>query len=335
MNLLFVTGATRAYFPTLLVLLQSFAEQIGGNPPCVCDYGLDTGQRHFLRRRGLLLERPPAFRHAIHPLREKALLSAYLGHNGIDASGLDAVIWLDADLTIVGCTRTDFESATDEMTARGIIIAASPQGTIADLLAVLRRLNPITEPFERALADSAIEHTRTYYSSGIFICRSPSFLDEWRELGFRVADHPVLDQNMFNVVIHRSAAPVLALDSEEWQAQGDALDRVQLAPAAAQGRQIAYLGERQVKILHATSPSMRHLFVGPASLAVHDLVLDGAFKLLRSKPLLELQLGLLGRFLVSHGTELVELGICTRTDIAAHGIAFSSLPVGPIAHARA
>ena len=50
MNLLFVTGATRAYFPTLLVLLQSFAEQIGGNPPCVCDYGLDTGQRHFLRR---------------------------------------------------------------------------------------------------------------------------------------------------------------------------------------------------------------------------------------------------------------------------------------------
>lgn len=319
MRLLFVTGATRAYFPTLLVLLQSFAERIGGELPRVCDYGLDEGQREFLRRRGRLLARPPSFRHAVHPLREKALLGEYLKHNRLDVASLDAVIWLDADLTIVGCSRADFEGCVLDMAARNIPIAASPQGTIADLLASLRRLNPVTEPFERVLAEPAIDHARTYYSSGIFICRSQRFLDQWRDLGFDVADHPVLDQNMFNIVIHREALPVLALSSNAWQTQGDALDRVRIAETAPQGRQTAYVGEEQVKILHATSPSLRHLFVGPASLAVHDLVLDGAFKLLRRKALVELQLDLLSRFLVSHGKELVELGICKRAAAPVQG----------------
>ena len=77
MRLLFVTGANSAFFPTLMVLLQSFAEQIGGRLPFVCNYGLAAGQQEFLRRRNALLERPPALGPPMAPLREKAILHEY------------------------------------------------------------------------------------------------------------------------------------------------------------------------------------------------------------------------------------------------------------------
>jgi len=140
-----------------------------------------------------------------------------------------------------------------------------------------------------------------------------------------VADHPVLDQNMFNVVVHRGTRPVLALDCDTWQAQGDALDRVQITPHPTRKGSVALLDGRPVKILHSTSASLRHLFVGLATFSVSDLVLDGAFKLLRSQPLLALQLDLLGRFLTAHRAELLELGLCQPAATAVAGYTFESV----------
>jgi hypothetical protein len=319
MRLQFVTGANKAFFPTLLVLLQSFAEQVGEGFPFVCDYGLATTQRELLRRRGLLLERPPALGPLMTPLREKAILREYFRHSGIDIADSDAVVWLDGDLTLVDCPRADIEAVVAEMAARDIVIAASQQNTIAGMLDVFRRQGSPTVPFEQLLAESGIDPAKPYYSTGVFLCRSPGFLDEWSAIGRTAGDQPVLDQNVFNAILQRDARAVLPLDIDLWQAQGDTLDRLRTAPDAARGRGSVHLDGQRVKILHATSPTIRHLLIGPASFSAGDLLLEGAFKLLRSQPLMDLQLALLSRFLRAHRTELLETGLCRLAPTATEG----------------
>jgi len=324
MRIRFVTGANKAFFPTLLVLLQSFAEQVGEGFPFVCDYGLATSQREFLRRRGLLLERPPAFGPPMTPLREKAILHEYFRHSAIDIA--DAVVWLDGDLTLVDCSRADIEAVVAEMVARDIEIAASPQNTISGMVEIFRSQGKGAAPFEHLLSGSAIDTLRPYYSTGVFLCRSPGFLEQWSEIGRSAPDQPVLDQNVFNAIVQRGAHPVLPLEIDTWQAQGDTLNRLGFAPGASPGRSLVLVDGRPVKILHATSPTIHHLFIGPASFSVTDLVLEGAFKLLRSSPLLDLQLGLLARFLIAHRTELLELGLCRAAATPVTGYTFRTAP---------
>ena len=60
MNIVFVTGADSAFFNSLLVCLQSFAERLPGRRLLVCDFGLTPAQAAFLRGLGQLLARPPA-----------------------------------------------------------------------------------------------------------------------------------------------------------------------------------------------------------------------------------------------------------------------------------
>ena len=326
MRLRFVTGANSAFFPTLMVLLQSFAEQIDRRLPHVCDYGLAPAQREFLRRRGLLLQRSPTLGPPMSPLREKAILHDYFRHSGLEATDADAVVWLDGDLTIVGCSLAEIEAVTAEMARSDIEVAACPQGTIAELVATLRRNGSAGAPFERALAESGIDGSKPYYSTGIFVCRSQSFLERWSETSRGAAEQPVLDQNMFNIVVHRGTRPVLALDIDIWQTQGDALDRVQMTLDPGRPPRRPMLDGRPVKILHSTSPSMRQLFIGMAAFSVADLMLDASFKLLRPKPLLEVQLELLGRFLTENRAELLELGICQPSAHAIAGYAFKTAP---------
>ncbi len=330
MQLHFVTGANGAFFPTLMVLLQSFAEQVGGGLPYVCDYGLTTGQREFLRRRGLLLERPAAFGPPMAALREKAIMREYLRHSAVEIGAGDAVVWLDGDLTLVGASRADLETVAGEMAQRDLEIAASQQGTIADVLEMFHQQGTQAAPFTRLLAETGIDRAKPYYSTGIFFCRSPSFLDRWAELSHGAADQPVLDQNLFNVVLHRGTHPVLPLDIDIWQAQGHTLDRLRTEPDPARGRSSVLLDGRTVKILHATSPTIRHLLVGPASFNTGDLVLDGAFKLFRAEPLLDVQLGLLSRFLIEHRTELLEIGLCrlAGTEVGGYELRISGTGSG-------
>ena len=310
MQLHFVTGSNQVYFPTLMLMLQSFAEQVGGTLPFVCDYGLAPGQREFLRRRGLLLERPSALGPPMAPLHEKTILRDYFRHSGIDIGAADAVVWLDADLTFVGCSRGDFEQAAAEMCQRNVEIAASRQASFGWIIKAVRSLGPAIDPFEQLLDTGSIDGTRPYYSGGLFICRSPDFLDRWAALSRGAPERPVFDQNVLNAVIYRGEMPVLPLDIDIWQAQGVTLDRVRVVPDPILGRGSVQLDGRPVKILHATSPSPGHVLAGHASFVAGDLVLDGAFKLLRAQPLLDLQLALLSRFMAEHRTELLEIGLC-------------------------
>ncbi len=319
MQIHFVTGSNRIFFPTLMLMLQSFTEQVGGTLPFVCDYGLATGQREFLRRRGLLLERPSTLGPPMAPLHEKTILREYFRHSGIDIGAADAIVWLDADLIFVGCSRVDFEQVAAQMQQGHIEIAASRQASFGWIINAFRSQNPPIDPFERLLDTGSIDGTRPYYSGGLFICRSPDFLDRWAELSRAAPERPVFDQNVLNAVIYRGDMPVLPLDIDIWQAQGETLDRLRVVPDPIIGRASVQLDDRPVKILHATSPSPRHLLVGRASFGAADLVLDGAFRLLRAQPLLDLQLALLSRFLAEHRTELLEIGLCRLAPTAIQG----------------
>lgn len=330
MQLQFVTGANGAFFPTLMVLLQSFVERVGGGMPYVCDYGLASGQREFLRRRGILLERPPALGPPMNPLREKAILREYFRQSGIEIGDAGTVVWLDGDLTLVGCSRADFEAVAAEMAVRNVEIAAAPQSTIGAMLDVLRRQGPrAAEPFERLVAESSIDMSGPYYSTGIFLCRSATFLEHWAEMSSGVPDQPVLDQNIFNAVVHSGTRSVLPLDIDIWQAQGDALDSLWIVPDATRAPSPVLLDGKPIKVLHATSPAIRHLLIGPASFIAGDLVLEGAFKLLRPRSLLDSQLGLLSRFLYEHRTELLEVGLCRLAETPVAGYSLRIAGQGP------
>ena len=118
MTVLFVTGSDSAFFNSLLVCLQAFAERMPGHRLMVCDFGLNHAQAAFLRGLGALLERPPIAA-AGGVFHCKGALGHYLRHNGHAIEGLSAVVWLDADLTLMDVGIGDFQSVIAEMTSAG------------------------------------------------------------------------------------------------------------------------------------------------------------------------------------------------------------------------
>jgi hypothetical protein len=58
MKVLFVTGSDAAFFNSLLILLQSFAERMPGQRLLICDFGLKPAQARFLRDLDVLVPRP-------------------------------------------------------------------------------------------------------------------------------------------------------------------------------------------------------------------------------------------------------------------------------------
>src|SRR5262249_40443297 len=120
--------------------------------------------------------------------------------------------------------RAEVEALAMEMKTRGVEIAAAPQGTIAGALEIFRRQSLGAAPFEQLLAGSAADGPMPYYSTGVFLCRSQEFLERWSETSRAAAEQAVLDQNVFNAIVYRGPHPVLPLDIDLWQAQGETLE---------------------------------------------------------------------------------------------------------------
>lgn len=326
MNILFVTGSDSAFFNSLLVCLQSFSERMPGHRLLVCDFGLLGAQAEFLRGLGVLLERPPILtsRGVFHC---KAAVGRYLRHSGHKIENGDAVVWLDADLTLMAVDIGDFQAVIADMTSTGAEVAAcrEPGGRNVGLMISQFADASAMAPFARMVADAGIDSRLPYFSSGLFFCRSAKFLRRWDEMTLAVDPHPLFEQNMFNLALHRDAVPLLALDCEEWQAQGYALDRVQFVPSARGGRDAARIGDKNIKTLHATSPAQGHLLITECRLAVGDLELTGTFKLFLAEPLRMHQLQLLALFVAIHGEALLRLRICTRAVRPVEGFQFVTL----------
>jgi hypothetical protein len=323
MKILFVTGSDAAFFNSLLICLQSFAERMPGERLLVCDFGLTDAQARFLRGLGLLLERPPILdtRGVFH---RKAALFHYLRHNNRNPDGGEAVMWLDADVTLMEIGPADIGSALADMQSAGADIAVCREiggRNVGQMIALFA--DSRMAPFARAAAAANVDASLPYYSSGLFICRAMTVLEHWAKLAEQIVDHPLFDQNVLNVTLHRDRVPVLALDCEEWQAYGNSLDRVRLIASA--NRVAAHIGSRNIKSLHASSPAPGHLLIGVCRVTVRNLDLAGPYKLFLAEPLRMHQLQLLAQFVVTHGETLLRLGICTRAMKPVEGFEFVTL----------
>jgi hypothetical protein len=180
-------------------------------------------------------------------------------------------------------------------------------------------------PAARVAAQAGVDFALPYVSSGLFFCRSAEFLIRWRELTHAVADHPLFEQNMFNVALHQNLTAYLTLNCEEWQAQGPSLDQIKLVATANPDRPAAYIGDKNIKTLHTTSGMPGHLLIGGCRMTVRNIDLVGPFKLFLAEALRVHQLQLLARFLAGHGETLLQLGICTRAVRPVDGFEFVTL----------
>ena len=328
MGLTFITGGNDEFFPTLLGLLQSFSERIAGEPLLVCDFGFRPAEQQFLRRRGLLLERPAHCGPGLHPYQLKSALWMYLSERRLGLNPEDTIIWLDGDLLMMSATREDYEGVAAELAARDLEVAicqGPDRHTVGEAIEFLLKLGLKVQPFARVAEDAAIDLDRPYCSTGFFLCRSAGLLQRWCNLVLATEHHNIVDQNLFNVVLHRSLKPALMLDCSIWQAQHRAIDAIRLAAETPERSQTAFIGDTQIKALHVTSPFAEHVFVGPGRFVVGDLALDGIYKLYRRQDLMMVQLQTLGRFLMRYGGELLDLGRCIRLPRAIEGLSFQSL----------
>jgi hypothetical protein len=144
-------------------------------------------------------------------------------------------------------------------------------------------------------------------------------------MAHKVADHPLFDQNVFNLVVHQDRVPFLALACADWQAYGYALDRVRLVPSGPGRRPAARIGDGNVKLLHTTSSAAGHLLIATYRMTVRDLDLTGPFKLFLAEPLRQHQLQLLAVFVAVHGEALFRLGLCARAARPVEGFHFVTL----------
>jgi len=326
MKILFVTGSDSAFFNSLLIFLQSFLERLPGQQLSVCDFGMTDGQQRFLHSRGLLLPRPPALA-ARGVFACKASMVAYLRGGGHAPENYDAVVWLDADLMLMQTGFADFATVVSAMVRAGadIAICTAPEDrTIGQMIAIFPDGAKMA-PFAHVVADAAIDLGSPYFSTGLIFCRSPAVLTRWMELTQAVPDHPLVEQNMFNVVLHGHRVAHIALSCEEWQAQGGSLDAIGLAPSEHSGRPAARIGGKNIKTLHTTSSAPGHLLIAVCRMTVRDLDLVGPFKLFLSEELRLHQLQLLATFVAAHAEILLRLGICSRAATPVEGFEFVTL----------
>ncbi|HEX4408357.1 MAG TPA: hypothetical protein VH206_06260 [Xanthobacteraceae bacterium] len=328
MKILFVTGADLGFFNSLLVFLQSFAERLPGQALVVCDFGFVPAQAAFLSELGVLAPRPAELA-SRGVFSCKGSLLRYLRNAGQPIEAYDAVVWLDADLTLMQTGIGDFEAVVTAMQSAGagVALCAEPGGrslgTFIDTFSEPAKI----APFARMIADAGLPRSLPYFSSGLFFCRAAAvpMLEHWMTLTLAVAEHPLFEQNAFNVSLLSRGGQLVGLDCEEWQAQGPSLDRVRLVDLGNGARPAARIGDKNIKTLHATSPSLGHLLIAHCRVTVRDRELAGPFKLFLPEALRVHQLQLLASFILTHGERLQRLRLCTRAAEPVEGYRFVTL----------
>lgn len=323
--MLFITGSDAGFFNSLLIFLQAFAERFSGQTLAVCDFGFAPAQAQFLRELGVLLPRPPDLA-SRGVFCCKASLSRYVTAAGLRLEDHDALIWLDADLTPMKTGIADIEAVSAAMQSAGAALAVCPEPAARSLGRTIAEFPEPAKmaPFARMIADAGLSPTLPYMSSGLLFCRSAALLERWMDLTLAAVDHPLFEQNAFNVAMHAGGTRYLALNCEEWQAQGPSLDRVRLIGEGA-GRPAARIGGKNIKMLHATSPVAGHLLIANCRVTVRDLDLAGPFKLFLPEELRLHQLQLLSSFVLAHGERLHRLGLCRPAAVPAEGFRFVTL----------
>lgn len=222
-----------------LFLLNGSIRAVGGIMPKVCDYGLTPGQQAYLQARNLLLPRPMGLAAPRHPWDDKAALGRY-----IEDLGAAAVMWLDADLLVLTDLVPLIMQLYAEMVRDDAVLAATSADTIGEQLA--------TDPAPGYAALVARHDPgQAYLSSGLFMCRSASFLNEWSDQTRAMPYEMLFEQNAFNLVALNYPGRVRVLDPLVWNLPAQDLRRMDIS---IQGQAIQVSGPHgRTIIAHATS----------------------------------------------------------------------------------
>jgi hypothetical protein len=220
---IFVTGATNSYFLMACVLLRSLRKWISEQDRTyILDFGLSEPQQQYLKKRGLLLERPPHLAGGAHPFLYKASMTDFVGGDW------RALVWLDGDMIAVGPVGQSIDALVKDMNVGGQKVAACQDGTIETFIRTAIDRGWDITPFLQQLQSNGIDHSARYYNAGFMVVTSPDFVREWRSLVASIPQHVVFDQNAFNLLVHKNRN-LRELDPS-WNLHGTALFKATVTP---------------------------------------------------------------------------------------------------------
>ncbi len=294
-----VTGCEKNYFLMTLILLHTLKRWAPAFPVYVLDFGMTEPQKAFLGKRATVLTRPAEVPAGEHSLFYKTAIGNYL--SGVDWS---AMAWLDCDMVALGPVGERINALVDQMEKDNVEIAAclDDSGTVATLLATGMHF----QPFADAMRAEGTDFSAPYYNTGLFVCRSPAFMQAWWERGSNVAMHAIFDQNIFNLLVQKRGAPVL-LSAREWNLHGRNLNAATVMSDPSV-RPTLFIGNEKPLLLHPTSPRAEDVFMA-GDVKVGGQALPGYLKFCANPAVQRLQQMLLNEFLKENLAELRASGV--------------------------
>lgn len=160
-------------------------------------------------------------------------------------------------------------ASNDSMALRGDVVAAAGDETFGEQVSV----NPA--PHFARLAGAVHPDTR-YLNSGLFLCRSAAFLEDWFRLCLTMPVEKLFEQNAFNLAAQLQPDRVRVLDMMTWNMCGPQLRG---ATIEASGLHVAVSGSHgRTAVLHATSNMPGEVVVQRLRLRINTTVFKVAVK---------------------------------------------------------
>ncbi len=292
-SVIYVTGANAAYFPSLCILLRSFEKTCPREALYVCDFGLSSFQKSFLKGRGCLLERPHQIPEGIHPFYYKACLSRY-----VKELNPDTIVWIDSDCLVVGPLSVRVEELIQSHTSGTDFLAVSPDGTqsIQYFIKKFKTASPNADGLLRLMKQYSLSLDKPYLNSGVFILRCRSFLEKWTDLVFQEDRQILFEQNIFNFLAYQQPLELDLLDNRIWNVHGFDLNLLRIHGNDHSDKSVTLNGN-PVLIVHATSENRDEAFAEKVTVDQDGLKIEGVLKFIKNEDILGLQVQLLSEFL--------------------------------------
>lgn len=284
-------------FSQLLLLGESLRQHGPDLTLHVCDFGLTEPQCAYVRRRFVLLDKP-ADVVPRHPWDYKARLGRYVA-----AVPCDAVVWIDADMIVLGDIHAPLQALCEAMAADSHALAAPDVG-----MTIGQQLAADPAPSYAALVQG-FDRSAPYISSGFFLCRAAGFLEVWAHQTSLVNFEMLYEQNAFNLTALGSRAQVRILDRFRWNL---AANELPLTRIEVSGSRAALTGPSgQVLILHATSTDRAaDLLMMSLPQQINGRQIETTVRMIRRPPeLLSFQRDLLIQALQAEAPLLIECGV--------------------------
>jgi hypothetical protein len=295
-KLCLVTGVDEAMFFQLLLLGESLRRHSPSFALHVCDFGLTEPQRAYVHRRFVLLDKPDIA--ARHPWDYKARLGRYVA-----GTSCDAVVWIDADMIVLGDLEAPLQTLLAEMLADDHALAAPDIG-----MSIGEQLAADPAPSYAALVQG-FDPATPYLSSGFFMCRADGFFEVWAQQTALMNFEMLYEQNAFNLTALGSRAQVRILDRFRWNLGANDLQaqKIELSDGA-----LAVTGPSSpALILHATSDDRPNdLLMMTTTVPFDGRTFEATMRMIaRPPPVLDFQREMAGRAMEAEAGPLVDCGV--------------------------